>query len=99
MAMKMIRTALLALVGTVSGIALVEANTVSREDCMQICLDRIQQCWGEQEQAQQMCEEDFCGGPISGESRDCLRDTLCDTIAGSITHKISICGIPKKRHQ
>jgi len=83
----------------VFNICYAEANTVSQEECMQICLNRIQQCWGEQEQATQMCEENFCYGLISGESHDCLRDTLCVTIAGSITHKISICGIPQNPEQ
>ena len=97
--MKTIHTSILALVCMVFGIAFAEASNVSQEECMQICLNRIQQCWGEQEKATQMCEESFCGGPISGESRDCLRDTLCDTIASSITHKLSICGIPKHPEQ
>ena len=73
-----------------------EESNVSQDECMQLCIKRIKDCYGEVEQVTQMCEESFCSAPISEESRDCLRDTLCDTIASSITHKISICGIARK---
>jgi len=79
----------------VFGISFAEKNNVSQEECMQLCLSRINNCFGEVEQANQMCEESFCSMAISSESRDCLRDTLCDTFGSSIANKVSICGIPR----
>lgn len=83
------------LVCIIFNICYAEETIVSQEECMQLCLSRINNCFGEIEQANQMCEESFCSAAISSESRDCLRDTLCDTFGSSIANKISICGIPR----
>lgn len=80
----------------VFSLSFAEENTVSQDECMQLFLERIKDCFGEVEQANQMCEESFCSAPISSESQYCLHDTLCDIIASSITHKISIYGIARK---
>lgn len=36
------------------GVNSVDNNGVSQDECMNVCLERIKQCWGEQDQGEQI---------------------------------------------